>query len=89
MNDKPKYTLSRSLNGKDIIYIARNSQGQIIFREPTEEKLKKAVKDRELQKAKADEAMAKLALEVKMKEALPRKKVGLWKAGSLVSKKKS
>lgn len=38
-----RYELSRSLNGTTIVHIARNTAGNVIFREPSEEKLKKAI----------------------------------------------
>ncbi len=39
-----RFTISRSLNGDNIVLIARNSGGQIIARESTLEKLQKAIK---------------------------------------------
>ena len=38
-----KHELSQSLNGDSIIYIARNAAGNVVFRETSEEKLKKEI----------------------------------------------
>lgn len=44
MAEDKKVTISRTLNGKIIYFIARNSTGKIIARELTQEKLEKAIK---------------------------------------------
>lgn len=50
-----RYELSRSLNGNKIIYIARNAVGNVVFRESSEENLKKAIDELENQKPKEEE----------------------------------
>lgn len=53
-----KYELSQSLSGDTIIHIARNAAGYVVFREPTEAKLKKAIDnyEEELQRKAEQEA---------------------------------
>ena|SRR3989344_4225546 len=62
------HELSRSLNGTNIIYIARNNSGNVVFREKSEDKLKNAInksiedikrRQEELEKKKADKENAK------------------------------
>ena len=43
MNFYKKYEISLSQNGPNLFHIARNSLGNVVFRELTEEKLKKAI----------------------------------------------
>lgn len=54
-----KYELSLSLNGDEIVHIARNSAGNVIFRESSESKLKKAIeaaiKEQEYQEELAEQ----------------------------------
>lgn len=38
-----RHELSQSLNGDKIVHIARNASGFVVFREPTEKALKKAI----------------------------------------------
>ena len=45
-----RYELSLSLNGEDIVHIARNSSGIVVFRENSEKALLKAIDDFEKKK---------------------------------------
>lgn len=65
------YELSSSLNGKDIVHIARNKGGAVIFRETSEVRLKKAIDIALEQKEKAAEEALK-AKEAKVKKAKTR-----------------
>lgn len=55
-----RYELSRSLNGNKIVYIARNAAGNVVFRESSEENLKKAIDQHEDEKRRAEEEKEKL-----------------------------
>lgn len=57
-----KYELSLSLNGKEIVYIARNAAGNVVFRESSEEELKNAIDDAITQNQKLAELEEKKRL---------------------------
>lgn len=54
-----RYELSLSQNGPDLVHIARNAAGNVIFRESSEEKLKKAIDQAIQEKQKQEEFEAK------------------------------
>lgn len=64
------YSISQSLNGNKIIYIARNRSEVVIFRESSENKLKSAIDNHleNLEKALAQAKKDKLAKVEKAKE---------------------
>ena len=68
-----QYDLSQSLNGNVIVHIARNPLGAVVFRESSEEKLKKAIdkylNSLEEENKKAQEKKTQEKLEAKKKTA--------------------
>lgn len=71
-----RYELSMSLNGSKIVHIARNSAGNVVFREPSEDKLKKAIDSFEEQKRRDEEEREKMvAQKAKAKEERKAKKL--------------
>ncbi len=83
-----KYQISKTLNGKDIVYLARiGKQKKLVMRAGSEEQLVKLMeaeskkidqKATELRKAQAEKVTQELLKS-------PKKKIGLWKPGKLVS----
>lgn len=55
------FEFSRSLNGSQIVQIARNAAGMVVFREGSEKALKKAIDDYWLAQQKAAEVKKKTA----------------------------
>lgn len=53
-----RYELSQSLNGDVIVYIARNAAGMVVFREPSEKELKKAIDESEAEIVRLSEIEA-------------------------------
>jgi len=67
-----RYELSKSLRGTKISLIARNSKGVIVFRKPSENKLKKAIDRYYIAKERKAKLAARLA--ARKKAARKRKK---------------
>ncbi len=68
-----KHELSLSLNGEDIMHIARNAAGVVVFRESSEKALKKAIDDF----VKEQEYQTQLALEKKLEKEAKKNKAEL------------
>ena len=66
-----KHELSLSLNGEDIMHIARNAAGVVVFREHSEKALKRAIDDF----VKEQEYQEQLALEKKLEKEAKKNKV--------------
>lgn len=60
-----RYELSQSLTGDKIVHIARNALGNVVFREPSLKKLKKAIDKSEKEKEKRAQLEAKKEAEKK------------------------
>jgi hypothetical protein len=58
-----RYELSLSLNGNDVVHIARNAAGNVVFRESSEEDLKNTIDESIEEKRKLDAIEEKKRLE--------------------------
>lgn len=71
------YEFSLSLNGTKIVHIARNAAGNVIFREPSEQKLKKAI-DRSIEERQRKEELEAKERAAKAKARIKKQKRGLF-----------
>lgn len=83
MAEEKKITISRTLNGKIIYFIARNSTGKIIARELTQEKLEEAIKT-----YREPPLIEEKAVEPLPDESEPKKKFLINKLAKKVEKRK-
>ena len=74
-----RYELSLSQNGPDLVHIARNAMGNVVFRESSEEKLKKAI-DKSIEDQQKLEGEVQKAAAKREKEREQKKKRGLFEA---------
>jgi len=63
-----KHELSLSLNGNEIVHIARNAIGNVVFRENSEKALKKAIDDYVKEQQYQEELMEQKKLEKESKK---------------------
>lgn len=69
-----RYELSLSQNGPDLVHIARNAAGNVVFREPSEKELKAAIDKAEEERLRAIEAEEKKKAEAEKKKSEKKKK---------------
>jgi hypothetical protein len=72
-----KHELSLSLNGNEVVHIARGAAGNVVFRESSEERLKKAI-DRSIEAKEKQEEAAAREKELKAKAKAQKQKGSLF-----------
>lgn len=74
-----RYELSLSQNGPDLVHIARNAMGNVVFREASEDKLKKAI-DRSIEERRRLEELEAKKRAQKAKTKAKKHEGGLFQA---------